>query len=387
MSLQTMRSAQASWRPSSRRWRVERLLITLAIGLPLFGVAAQGREAELSAQQLQRLDVAVEKGLQWLARHQQRDGSLPSVPAGQPGVTCLAALGFLSAGHVPDSQPFGKSVRRALQYALDCERQPGFFTLVRPSKVWGLDAPSHTGYYNQAIAALALAEASGELTGELGEDVIQAVERAVAFTMGSQAKDLNNRRQDEGGWRYPVQCSMDNFVTDLSVTAWQVTFLRSAKNAGYDIDQQMIDAATNYVRSLYKSDLGTFTYAHTRVTRSMTGAGIMSMAMLGEHRSSEALAAAEWLDRNPLTTYGQCVGRLDRFQYCLYYCTQGTYHLGDEHFSKFFPRVVDLLVENQKPDGSWPAMGYERPYGTAYATAMSVLSLTTHYAMLPIHQR
>lgn len=369
-------------------------LFTLA--WTVVGLATQAIQAEpastdqgrvLTGAQSRRLDEAVERALGWLARNQQRDGSFPALPNGQPGITSLSALALLSAGHLPGSEPYGQPIRRAVQYVLGCESEEGLFSAVKPGAAWQLDAASHTGYYNQAIAGLMLSEVSGEIQGPLGDEVIAAVERALKFSSAVQYRNRDQRSQDVGGWRYPKPCEMDNFATDLSVTAWQVTFLRSAKNAGYDVDEQVIKAATKYVQSLYKEKEGTFTYAHTRVTRGMTGAGIMAMAMLGKQNTPETTAAAQWIRKHPFTTYGQRVGYLDRFQYSVYYCTQGMYHLGGRHFEEFFPPMVDLLVGSQRPNGSWSAVGLESSYGDTYATAMAVLSLTTHYAMLPIHQR
>lgn len=358
-------------------------LVLLAIGN---ASSANADETILTEAQSQRLDDTVDLALGRLASLQQRDGSFPTLPTGQPGVTCLSALAFLSAGHLPGSQPYGTHVEKAIQYALTCERSPGMFALVKATPVWRSNASSHTGYYNQAITGLVLSEVSGELSGELGPKVISAVERALQFTVSKQFRDVPQRRSDEGGWRYPAKCE-DGFVSDLSVTAWQVTFLRSAKNAGFDVDDEVIKAALKYVRSLYKQREGTFTYAHKRVTRGMAGAGIMSMAMLGQHSSEEALATAEWLKRNPFRQYGRRVGAWDRFEYSLYYCSQGMYHLGGEHFREFFPPVSKLIIDSQQPNGTWPAVHSGRDFGEAYVTSMSVLALTTHYAMLPIHQR
>lgn len=343
-------------------------------------------ESTLNEQQSQRLDQTVDRALERLATLQQRDGSFPTLPSGQPGVTCLSTLAFLSAGHLPGSKPYGDHVERAVRYTLNCERMPGMFNLAKPGTAWRNDTPSHTGYYNQAIAGLMLSEISGELAGELGTDVISAVERALSFTVSKQFRDVPQRRIDEGGWRYPAVCQ-DGFVSDLSVTAWQVTFLRSAKNAGFDVDDDVIKAAAKYVKGLYKSREGTFTYAHQRISRGMAGAGIMSMAMLGQHNSDEALGAAKWLQKNRFSRYGQRFGQWDRFQYSLYYCSQGMYHLGGEHFREFFPPVAEMLIANQRPNGSWPGVNAGVNYGEAYVTSMTVLALTTHYAMLPIHQR
>ena len=62
----------------------------------------------LTEEEWQALDQSVEKGLAWLASQQQPDGSFPTMPFGQPGVTALCELAFLSHGHVPDEGEYGE---------------------------------------------------------------------------------------------------------------------------------------------------------------------------------------------------------------------------------------------------------------------------------------
>ena len=68
----------------------------------------------LTADQWSRTDVAVERGLAWLASQQQSDGSFPSLDMGQPGVTGLGVLAFMSHGHVPGSGPYGDALTLSL---------------------------------------------------------------------------------------------------------------------------------------------------------------------------------------------------------------------------------------------------------------------------------
>ena len=378
------------------RWRELsgcRLLLGITIVFYAKSISAEDAQVAiedgvvLTEAQSKRVEQAVDASLAWLAGRQQADGSFPGPASGQPGITSLVVLAFFSAGHVPGSEPYGRHIERAIDYALSCELEDGFFSAAKPRPVWKINQASHTAYYNQAITALMLAEISGELQGVQGKRVLGAVERALAFAKQKQFRHVPGRPQDEGGWRYPQPAPEDNFVTDLSVTAWQVTFLRSAKNAGFNVDDQMVEAARKYVKGMFKPHLGSFTYDHGRTSRGMTGAGIMAMAMLGEHEAKEVEAAVAWLEKHPFARYGERVGHLDRFQYSVYYCTLAMYQVGGNDWKEFFPKMVELLVAQQRRNGSWPAVSYERMWGDVYATAMSTLSLTPHFCMLPIHQR
>ena len=74
----------------------------------------------LTDDQWDEVDESVERALDWLASQQNRDGSFPTLPTGQPGVTSLCVLAFLAHGHVPGSEPYGSTIERALEYILSC---------------------------------------------------------------------------------------------------------------------------------------------------------------------------------------------------------------------------------------------------------------------------
>ena len=91
---------------------------------------------------------------------------------------------------------------------------------------------------------------------------------------------LKIRSVDEGGWHYldPDDAGIES---DLSVTGWQLMFLRSAKNAGFDIPAKPIDSAVDYVMHCYNREFGTFGYTADRsqLSRGMAGAGILALSM------------------------------------------------------------------------------------------------------------
>ena len=65
-----------------------------------------------------------------------------------------------------------------------------------------------------------------------------------------------DQAEDRGGWRY-----IDDDGTcdsDLSITGWELMFLRSARNAGFDVPKQPIDDAVAYVRRCFAAEHGTF---------------------------------------------------------------------------------------------------------------------------------
>ena len=126
-------------------------------------------------------------------------------------------------------------------------------------------------------------------------------------------------------------------------------FLRSAKNAGFDVPQQPIDDAVAYVRRCFRKDYGVFNYTATqedRRSRAMGGAGVLALAHAGFHNAEEAQAAGEWILRHNFDQYNQ-IERFnqrspykDRYHYSVFNCSQAMYQLGGRFWQEFFPRTV-----------------------------------------------
>jgi len=77
----------------------------------------------------------------------------------------------------------------------------------------------------------------------------------------------------------------------------------------------------------------------------------------------------------------------DRYHYGALQCTQAMYQLGGKYWEKFFPPLVDTLLDNQQADGSWSPEKMEQQYGNCYTTSLTVLSLSVPNQILPIFQR
>ena len=174
---------------------------------------------------------AVRAALQWLARHQQADGSwkvkeyLGRCKTGDPcsprpgdenyatGVTALAVLAILGAGHSPDSDAavdgirFGDVARKGLAWLAKQQGVDGFVG----------DPKSSLSMYGHALAALALVEAYAFAGPENYRD---SARKALDFLLAAQNPGK--------GWRYSSRCG-DN---DTSVTAWCLQPFRAAESCG-----------------------------------------------------------------------------------------------------------------------------------------------------------
>ena len=355
-------------------------------------------ESILTEAQWAQVDRSVERGLRWLASKQQSDGSFPTLPGGQPGVTSLCVMAFMAHGHLPGEGPYGRQLELAIDNIASRQRSNGLIALIAPrGQRISRNVRAEIGTvvaYNHAISSLVLSESFS--VSELSDTtkLKATIERALQASLEMQR--WGKSRTDQGGWRYLNRHG--SYDSDLSLTGWELMFLRSAKNAGFEVPQQPIDDAIAYVRRCFNPEYGTFEYEvspRDRRSRAMAGAGVLALAHAGYHDSTEAKTSGEWILRHKFDRYNETElfsrenNKKDRYHYGVFNCSQAMYQLGGHYWEGFFPSAATALVNGQQTDGSWPAEGHfeERKYGNAYTTALSLLALGAPNQLLPIFQR
>jgi len=350
----------------------------------------------LSSQDRRLMENSVDRALAWLASQQAANGSFPTLPQAQPAITSLCVLAFLSRGHQPGLGPYGALIDKGIDFVISCQRPDGLFSYQLPEATHVDDGASHAAVYNHAIAGLMLGEVYGHVTGPRAAEVKLAMEKALQFTRGLQTRP-KAYAGDKGGWRYlRLRWNSMTADSDLSVTAWQLMFLRSARNAEFNVPQQYIDEALEFVRRCWKEKEGVFYYAidgtgpgDIRTGRGMVAAGIVSLALAGQHESPIELAAGDWLLQHPCRQFGDRIGVADRFFYSAYYMSQAAAQLGGRYWEGIFPPLAAALLSAQSPDGSWPPeVGHrDMMFGNVYTSALAVLTLTPAFQLLPVYQR
>src|SRR4029078_2919710 len=116
---------------------------------------------------------------------------------------------------------------------------------------------------------------------KLSERIKKVVQKSLDTTLPMQ-RWQKSPAEDQGG-RGHVSTPVYGRDSDLSVTGWELMFLRSARNAGFNVPKQAIDDAVGYIRRCYKKDYGTFVYMLNRCnadlrSRAMAGAGVLALA-------------------------------------------------------------------------------------------------------------
>ena len=328
--------------------------------------------------QKDKVDKAIEKGIAYIAKKQQSDGSIHD--RGNPTtMTSLALMGMAAVGNQPvNPTEEGRVMRRALDYVLRKDRQEesGYFGNRDGGRMYG-----------HGIVTLMLSEMLGMgLDEEQDQKIRKSTQKAINLILRSQKVPKSSSHQ--GGWRY----SPDARDADLSASVWQLMSLRSAKNAGLDVPSSAIEEAVGYLQRSYHSSLDSkgepvnkksgFAYqpgGHPEYTT--TAAGLLAMQVCGEYESPFVKGAADWLLENEPNT-----GR-KFFFYGTYYYSQGMYQRGGDHAKIARKKVEEIMLKLQRGDGSWHGSGSENSAGQIYSTSMAILSLAVKYHYLPIYQR
>jgi hypothetical protein len=324
-------------------------------------------------------EAAVERGLDWLAAHQNGNGSwslsqfhvnckhprcgdpgwVHSAPAG----TGIALLPFLAAGNTPGAGKHKQTVARALHWLVSQQRPDG--TWLAP-----LDGRP---MYGHAIASIALCEAYG-MTQDA--KLKAPAQKAIDYIVKAQ-------HPGTGGWRY-----RPNQPADTSVVGWQVMALKSGEMAGLSVPPKTFAGIKRWLASVEgnKPVGGQFGYQNRNPTPAMTAQGLLCLQYLGARRDDRRMrAGTDYLLRHLPRAGAETT-------YYWYHATQVMYHQQGKPWKTWNDKMRDLLVSTQEKKGtlagSWkPVDQRERPGGRVYATALRLLMLEVYYRHLPLYQQ
>lgn len=339
------------------------------------------------------VEESVDRGLQWLAAQQQADGRFPSNPVGQPAVTSLAVMAFLSRGHLPGEGKYGQHLNRAIDFVLDQQSRRGYFSLLDVPPSSDHLQPGQTLIYNHSIAGLMLGEVYGMTSGDRSRRTEDALARALAFSRAVQTR-VKATAPEVGGWRYAYPES-PRANSDLSVTGWALMFYRSARNAEFEVPKPYVDEGLDFVQRCFVEDptqreAGVFRYrpletsADGRASLANTGSAMLSLLLGGRHDDPQVRACIDWyLERpypsDPATAYFYLSG---------YYSSQAMAQVGGDVWNRMYPQIADAMLKQQMATGAWPpGRANEITFGSTYSTSLAVLTLTPAYQLLPIYQR
>ncbi len=336
-------------------------------------------------------EAAVEAGLDWLARAQSDDGSWNAARFGggtetkalgefrhntgnraDTGVSGLALLAFLSAGHTHLDGKHRQTVERGLAYLLQVQMPSG--DLSGPKQIGNEQSVVNARMYCHSIAMLALAEAHAMTHDQV---IREGLMRAAQFTIAAQ--DIRG-----GGWRYKP-----GDPGDLSLFGWKAMALKSVSRSGIKVPDEVERRMRRFLDSCGAGVGGLARYrpSEGKPSETMTAEALACRMLLDYPLNREAKQEAiEMILRYLPGTQPDNV-------YFWYYATLALFQLQDENWRVWNQAMKARLLQTQEPAysadaGSWTPDGVWGGYGgRVYSTAMSCLCLEVYYRYLPLYQR
>ncbi len=322
-----------------------------------------------------RTEHAVKSALKWFDRHQSKDGRWDAdlLGAGREaqvdgrnrngsgamadtGISGLALLAFLGAGHTHLEGPYRKNVQLGLEYLLRNQTSDG--SLAGQARLYAR-------MYCHGMALMAVGEAYA-MTGD--ERMLPYLKTGIHYTVAAQ-------HQTNGGWRYRV-----GDRGDMSQFGWQLMALKSAEQAGIAIPPR---TQTGMERFLSGAEAGEFgglaAYRpQERPSVTMTAEALACRLLLGVNSHDAQLREA--------TDYllGEVPGSgTDNFYYW-YYASLSLSQLGGEDWELWNQAMSERLLQTQRTEGdaagSWdPVTVWGAHGGRAYTTALGALCLEVYY--------
>jgi len=319
-------------------------------------------------------EAAVADALAFLARSQEPDGRWTRF-TGDPkpgqhkrtdrdmGLTGLATLCFLAAGHTPDKPgPYQENVRNALAHLIARQATDG-------------DLRNGGHMYSHGMASLAIIEAA----------IMTDDPTYKAASVKAAQFIINAQNAKSGGWRYKP-----GEQGDTSILGWQVMALYGVEHMGMEVPDKTVTGAIRWLdgvrsRTPHQALAG---YTDRIPSPAMSAEAAFSRILLGQ-----TLTAGQQQELcKYLLKFEPGKGRNDLFRlddfYTWYYTALVLMQLQNDAWHTWNQQMQKRLLSIQRKDGavkgSWnPKTKHSRLGGRIYTTATATLTLQVYYRYLP----
>ncbi len=347
---------------------------------------------------------AILSALKWLSRHQQPEGSWgveaytdrcnrvaryssagkcqPTAghPAYEVGVTGLALLAFLRAGHGPgsleahDGVCFGDTVRRGLLWLMKQQDREG--------AIGRKDRQQNEPYmYDHLLAGAALAEAAARTASPALQE---AAQKAVDFTVAAQ--NLGS------GWGY----SMRSGESTTAVTGWAALQIEAAERSGLGFPRTCWDGTRAWLNAVQDDNEGWTGYRKRAREKSffpgknenyndketLTAIAVFARITMDRNKADSRLPAGRNLILKDLPNW-----KGNDIDYCYWFFGTLAMMAFDgplgPSWKEWSARAKDAIVKNQNThstgckSGSWETVDrWSCAGGRVYGTAINALTLT-----------
>ncbi len=321
---------------------------------------------------------AVERGLRWLAAHQEESGRMqfdhtqgpcsghcrnPGTANCSTAATALALLPFLGAGQTHQHGEHQDVVHKGLLY----------LTKQMHLDSRGGDFRTPAGnLYGQGLATLAFCEAYAMTRDEELKKFAQA---GIDFIVAAQ--------HERGGWRYEP-----GEPGDTTVTGWQLMALKSGTLAGLEVPQSAIYRVTYFLDGVSnrKGALAgaLYGYQDNEPRVATTAIGLYCRMLASWNRLHPKLAKG--------VSYLADLGPSETDMYFNYYATMVLHHFDGSSWPIWNRKLRDRLIADQAHEGHEAGSWYyphqhSEAGGRLYNTCMALMTLEVYYRYMPLYQQ
>ncbi|HEX6960827.1 MAG TPA: hypothetical protein VF175_03095 [Lacipirellula sp.] len=329
---------------------------------------------------------AVAAALAWLAAAQEEDGrwNPQRHGAGQErytlgqdrggagakadtGISGLALLAFLGAGHSHREGPYSTEVARGLDYLRRVQKSNGNLSG---------DAELFAQTYCHSMASFAVGEAYALTKDKRLDPIVRA---ATAYSLAIQ-------HPTDGGWRY-----RPGDTGDTSQLGWQVMALKSGELAGLAVPDATWTRVDRFLRRVSRGQAGglaVYRPEEALPSRPMTAEALYCRQLV-TGRADGGLSPAglnEAVDM--LLKQPPSLGEINLYYW--YYATlalhraQAASPQAADAWRQWNEALTATLLASQNEDGSWPQTCIWGGYGgRVYTTALAAMCLEVYYRYAP----
>jgi hypothetical protein len=342
-------------------------VVSLLIGLLACLVPpAVARPAMVTAE----TEIAIQKGLDYLAKAQRRRGSW----AGGTGygatyeaaMTGLAGVALLSSGSTPTRGPYNRNIYRAILWTLSQQKASGLICSI---------AEESRSMYGHGFSMLFLSQVLGEEQDEgTRQLLIEILNKAVDFSCKAQTRS--------GGWGY-VSAKDGNDFDEGSTTITQVQGLRGCRNAGIPVPAEVIERAKKYIYDCKNPDGGISYSSRNRGSSrpAITAAALAALYNAGAYDSEHVPDMLEYCKKT-LGTIADGTRSFGHWHYTYLYYAQVVYRQGRDEWNPFRDKLYNRIIGEQNEEGYWAGN-----IGPIYVTSCNLIILQLDKAYVPIYQR
>jgi len=365
-------------------------LATSDVEAPEIGWALGGRQQGSSTKKAligkffgnDATQLAVARGLEWLARNQQHDGSWSLAGPFSDGVfkewdnpaaaTAMALLAFQGDGNTHLDGKYRKNVANGWKWLLKQQDATGCFFQYGPY--------THR-FYTQGMCSIAVCELYAMSKDTKCKEPAQM---AIDYCLRTQSP--------QGGWRYNP-----NADSDVSVTGWIVMALQSARMGGLKVPAENLYKVEKFLDTAAEPNGPGYRYqpeTGESVRISMTAEALLMRQYLGWKRDDPRLVAGVELITSPKNLIDF---KNNRNVYYWYYATQVAHHTEGAPWKRWNDVMKKVMPEQQIPrgkeGGSWNPRGtagqeddqFAGSGGRLYVTCLSIYMLEVYYRHMPLY--